>query len=63
MTRKHYVELAKIVARIENDAQRQATLNDICGWCKRENPNFNRKVFVKAVDMYKDLHNDYTESH
>ena len=64
MTRKDYVELAKIVAAIKHQGDRTNTAMRVCGWCKADNHLFNPRTFRKAVQMYNELDkNEYLETY
>jgi hypothetical protein len=59
LTRKHFVELAKICANVADKDSRNRLVEQTATFCQEQNSNFNKKTFTDAVQMYSELHPDY----
>jgi hypothetical protein len=51
MTRQHFEALANVISRIENAKERKELAEKTAKDCKRSNPRFNRKTFLKACGV------------
>ncbi len=50
MTRKHFVAIARILAKHDADLR---MVRDFAGMCAEHNPRFDRETFIKASSMVK----------
>jgi len=48
MTRKHFIAIAKILAKHDADLN---MVRDFAGMCAEHNDRFNRETFIKACSM------------
>ena len=48
MTRKHFVAIARILAKHDADLK---MVRDFAGMCAEHNPRFDRETFIKACSM------------
>ncbi len=48
LTKKHFKELALIIAQSNNNFEE--LVNNLINFCKSNNPKFNEKTFINAID-------------
>lgn len=51
LSRKHFIELAKIVSNIEDCETRQKVGKEVADFCLTENPFFNKELFYEAAGV------------
>lgn len=50
LTRKHFIELANIIADVEISEDTQLLRNSIIDFCVQQNPNFDVNRFEEWID-------------
>lgn len=51
MSRKHFIKIAKIIARVEDIRVREYLASEFCDLCRAENPNFDKLRFLRACGV------------
>jgi len=53
MTKKHYIQIARIIKSYENNNVKKIPIKtlvyDLNKYFKKDNPKFNKKIFLEAI--------------
>ena len=67
MSKKHFQAIADILgSSYQNNLHKyndEKLLSSFCDFFKKENPNFNKSTFLKAVDKANKKNNDLVDAH
>lgn len=52
MTKKHFEKIAQILGQAKREKEFSQMVNRLMNFFEEENPNFDRSVFLRAVNKY-----------